>query len=143
MPRGRSTPWTCRRSARQAPAGNQFSVRLYGWRAAENPPGLGRPVWIPYLICELACTTCNRQGPPNTAPPGNPSNYMLGPDESLCDTISLTQGSLGLTGLINSTGPGTDLIAYAIVELTAPRYFQFDFGAIDSIPMNCLFAKGP
>lgn len=124
-------------------AGSNFSVRIYGWNGVENPDGgPNRNVWIPYLLAELACVACNRFGPPLAGPiPQVYAGRFIQPDEAACDTITLTQGGLGLTGEIVSTGPGTDLIAFAIVELRGCKLFQFDFQQTDPVPMNCLWRR--
>ncbi len=125
-------------------AGSNFSVRVYGWRGIEQPDGgANRNVWIPFLLAELACVSCNRFGPANTGPtPPQPyAGRFIQADEALCDTITLTQGSVGPTGEVVSTGPGSDLIAFAIVELRGARFFQFDFQQTDPVPMNALWAR--
>ncbi len=126
--------------------GTNFSMRIYGWRGIDNNAKMGQTgtsylVWVPYLLAEFACISCNRFGPPSTNPPGGVQR-LIPPSYAMCDTITLTQGALGLTGEIDSTGPGTDLIAFAILELRGSRYFQFDFNATDpNVLMNCLWAR--
>ena len=124
-------------------AGSNFSMRVYGWRGVEMPNGgPNQNVWIPFLLAELACVACNRFGPPlpGVLPPVGNGRFIQA-DEAMCDTITLTQGALGLTGEICSTGPGTDLIAFAIVELRGVKAFSFDFQQTDPVPMNCLWAR--
>ena len=119
------------------PAGSQFSLRLYGWAPVNKPDAGNIPtIWIPHFIVELLCTTCNRTG--------FPGDYLLD-NERLCDTISLTQGVVGNIGwgggFINSTGPGTDLIAWAVINTTGFRFIQFDFQQVDMVGMNCFWAR--
>ena len=124
-------------------AGSNFSVRVYAWRSVEQPNGgPNQNVWVPVLLCELACISCNRFGPPlpGVLPPVGNGRFIQA-DEAMCDTITLTQGSLGPTGEICSTGPGTDLIAFAVIELRGARFFQFDFQQTDPVPMNCLWSR--
>jgi hypothetical protein len=120
-------------------AGSRFSVRLYGWRSVDNnnPAGLtGANSWVfvPYLLAELACIACARVGPSGTA-------RIVKSNEAMCDTITLTHGAVGQTGEIVSNGAGTNLVAFANVELRGCRYFQFDFQQTDPVPMNCLWAR--
>src|SRR5438132_12729893 len=97
--------------------GSSFSMRLYGWRDLSLPGNdVNKVVWIPYLLVELACVASNMSGPGGIGIAG-PSYRYLSDSEYLVDTITLTQGNLGVTGSINSTGPGTNLPAYALVDL--------------------------
>ena len=118
-------------------AGAQFSMRLYGWSPVNKPDAGNIPtIWIPHFIVELLCTMCNRAG--------MPGDY-LSETERLCDTITLTQGVIGNNGwgggFINSTGPGTDLVAWAVINPTGFRFLQFDFQQIDPVGMNCFWAR--
>lgn len=128
-------------------AGQQFSLRLYGWRPLDQPSGMPQTaVWIPYFLAELACTACNQPGPTPGGPPPwdnltGALNPLILPGETFCDTITLTQGNLGPSGAIYSTGPGTDLIAFALVEMLGCKMFQFDFQQTDTVNMNCLWAR--
>ena len=120
----------------EGPAGSNFSLRLYGWDVLESPDPGGRLVWVPQMLAEFACTTCNRSGPVNTSPVV--SNYFLLDSERLCDTMTLTQGGLGWMGEVVSTGPGTDLIAFAVVDIRGCRFYSYDFAQIDNVGMNAL-----
>ena len=118
-------------------AGAQFSLRLYGWDSVAPPDASNNLiVWVPFLIAELACTTSNRSGV---------TGHYVNDTEYAVDTIVLTQGTTGNNGfaggLINSTGPGTDLIAYALITLSGCQFIQFDFQQTDSVSMNCLWAR--
>lgn len=109
--------------------GASFSLRVYGWRSFQDANR--QPIdlmWVPHLLAELACVLCNRGGPPNQAPNSTQANAVpMEATERFCDTIVLVQGSLGLEGEINSTGPGTDLIATATVDLKGCQFFSFEF----------------
>jgi hypothetical protein len=124
--------------------GSGFSMRLWSWRAVTHPEGNpNQAVWIPVLVAELACVACSVGGPVAPTEPQIPQRW-LSATEMLCDTISLTQGTLGNGGLIQSTGPGTNLVAFAEVDLIGSRFFSFDFQLADNgnpVGMNCLFAK--
>lgn len=120
--------------------GLSFSMRVYGWQEIARPDPIGQPagkdavlVWIPFLIVELACTSCNRAGPD--------MNRLLRPIENLCDTITVTQGTTGFRGNVVSTGPGTDLVAWAVIELVGARRITFDFSEVDQTNCNALWAK--
>lgn len=120
-------------------SGSNFSVRVYGWTTIKGQTPSDQKTWIPFLLAELACISCNVNGVmPATA--GDPSQLL--DSEYMCDTISLTQGSIGPQGLINSTGPGTNLVAFAKIDLAGCRVLQFDFQQTDPVGMNCLWAKG-
>ncbi len=120
--------------------GSQFSMRIYGLSpmAAPNQGDRLAAMWLPFFLAEFSCTLCNvagiRQG----------SDFPTGVDliqsERLCDTITLAQGDVGMTGRINSTGPGTNLVAYAAVNLQGCERFVLDFQQVDNIGMNCLCA---
>ena len=121
--------------------GCQFSTRVWTWREAVQPGQSGQnpPVWIPEFLAEFACVSGSLQGVSNPGPTINPSQYVLPDTQYLCDTMALIQGSLGLTGLMNSTGPGTNLPAYALMEILGARFVTFDFQQSDQVGMNALF----
>ena len=128
----------------EAAAGANFSFRIYSWRELSWPSGATVvDEWIPLFLAEFACTTCNRAGAAADTP--SVSTNTLLDSERVCDTITLTQGSLGTgpsgSGFINSTGPGTDLVAYAFVDVGGARFVSFDFQQIDPVGMNCLWAR--
>lgn len=129
----------------QAPAGNQFSMRLWAWRVHNVGRTDGpRQLIVPFFIAEFLLTTCNQPGPMAEGPPGTPSIRPMQPSENLCDTAVLVQGDLGAGGWINMTGqPGapTDLPGYIVVELQGCAAYQFDFKQVDAVGMNCLWAK--
>ncbi len=116
-----------------------FSLRVYGMHNMKAPQ-LGdvlAEVWIHLFLAEMVCTLSNVGGVKQG------SDALSGVDliqtELLCDTITLTQGDLGRTGRINSTGPGSNLVAYALVDLQGCRRFVVDFQQIDAnTSMNCL-----
>lgn len=142
----------------QGIANVNFSMRLYGWRQIKLPDGNpATDVWIPFLLVELACWSCDMPGPSPYAFNAN-AQTKISALENFCDTIVLTQGSYGFTGNINSTGgrdqgsAGTNLIAHATVELKGAKSIQFDFAPLngsaplpnstptnDIVPMNCLW----
>lgn len=119
-------------------AGTQFLFRVYAWDSLRAIANTSEPraTWIPSLLGEFLCTDSGLCGPTYAGYTG-----LLEPNESLCDTITLNQGSLGPTELIKSTGPGTDLAAYVKLDLAGCRFFQFDFKQVDQIGMNCLWSR--
>ncbi len=128
--------------AENAGTGLQFSMRVYGWREISHPEGgTQRVTWLPYFLAEFLCTTCNVTGPAGSSP----TPRWINDSDNLCDTITLTQGNLGGSssgaGYINSTGPGTDLVAFAFLDSTGARFLQFDFQQVDAVAMNCLWSK--
>ena len=121
--------------------GSRFRMRICGLDNIGVDPYA--QVWWPYLLAEFTCTVCNRGGPP-AAVPGRETGRLIRESERMCDTIELTGGSLGVSqvaGVVNSTGPGTNLIAWAMVDLAGCRKFQFSFEQIDTVTMNVLFAR--
>lgn len=123
----------------EGPPGGTFTLRLYGWRDfAPDENKAGSRVWIPFFIAELLCSLCELTGPPGDAN-GDWGRGLRG-GERLCDAITLTLGNVGLGGLIDSTGPGTNLAAHASVYTYAAKLIQFDFQADVQVNTNCLFA---
>ena len=122
--------------------GCQFSMRVWTWREATWPGQSGQmlPVWIPDFLAELACVSGTSQGVSNPGPPASTNPYALPDTAYLCDTISLVQGALGLTGLVNSTGPGTGLPASVLMEIAGARFVTFDFQQTDQVGMNAMWA---
>lgn len=121
-------------------AGAAFSVRVFAWLRMNNQTNYSdRMIWLPVLLAEFACVSCNRSGPP-VAYPG-PSRSLIKETEYFCDTITLVQGTLGKDGYITSTGPGTDLIASVMLDLQGCRRFQFDFAQTDPVNMNALYGR--
>ncbi len=125
-------------------AGNTFLMRLYGWRPHYLPSGIPDAViWIPHLLVELSCTTCNKTG---LAQIGGPNQHGVKEGDNFCDTILLRNGNVGANGMINSPAsnaeyPISNVIATAKIDLAGCRYLSFDFQQVDPIGMNCLFAK--
>lgn len=122
-----------------APNSN-FSIRLYGWRRCGNPdPSPQTLVWFPTFLAEFLCTSCAIAGPTDNQP--GISMRVLKDTEYLCDTITLTQGSLGNKGLITSTGPGTNLVAFSLLDGCGATLLSFDFQQTDPVGMNCFWAR--
>lgn len=123
------------------PAGQTFSFRVFAWDVLMSNPQAQQPqTWVPSLIGEFLCTACNQPGFFPIQPLIPCQSILVA--ETMCDTITLTQGTLG-AGLINSTGPGTDLVAFVKLDLLGCRYFQFDFNQSDNanVGMNCFWSK--
>lgn len=110
-----------------------FSVRLFGWKRATWPQSQNVvPVWLPFFLCELACTTADLPGPQSTG-----QLDAMPQTSNLCDTITLVQGDLGFYGRINSVGAagtGSNLPAYAKIDLQGAQKFQFLFQWNDQLP---------
>lgn len=115
--------------------GRSFSLRLYGWTLVMHGVKVYQ-AWVPQLLCELACTTGQAKGTPDA---------VVRESDFFCDTLAVTQGSLGNFGELFSpaTGvvaPTTDLIGYAIIALRGCQYIQFDFQQTDAVTMNALWS---
>lgn len=119
--------------------GQQFTMRLYGWEFLGPPdanPNL--VVWLPRFLVGFYCTLSNLPGP------GLPT--YLNTNEYICDSVTITEGSAGpwYSGA-SSQGPGSGLMAWALVDVTGCRYAQFDFSrAADDVSadsFNCLWAR--
>lgn len=102
--------------------GQQFSIRLWGFTVHDN----SNPAWPPLFLCELLCTTASIPGT-STANASDPTANAFPINANLCDTITLTQGTLGPSGQINSTGPGSNIPAWATIEIYGSQWFFFDF----------------
>lgn len=122
----------------EGPAGSAFTLRLFGWTLLGQPDGRAEQVvWVPCLLVELYAVACQQAGPVNPGP--GPSQRLVKDTERFCDTIMVLSGSLGAGGYLNSTGPGSNLIAQVFVDLCGCRYFQFDFQQADEVGMQCLW----
>ena len=108
-------------------------MRLWGLTFFEPQNAM----WLPLFLAEFLCTTGSLAGPGKSGP-----NDQLGvsfpTSANLCDTITLTQGTLGPTGEINSTGPGTGIPAWATVELKGSQWLFFDFLDLPTQPERLL-----
>lgn len=124
--------------------GAQFSLRLWSWRQVMPDANPQLNVWVPIPVLEIACSASNMTGLASQGGGllGAGGSSYLSNTEHLCDFISITYGALGLTGFISSgAGPGTDLTAFVVVELTGARKYSFDFAQSDPVNMNCLIAS--
>lgn len=124
--------------------GDVFFMRVFGIRSVQNPEGGAmKDVWVPFVLAVFQCTAGNLYGPTSTAPPGTDNMRFVKPFETMCDNIVLIQGSLGLTGEVNSFDPGTNYVAFTLTELRGARYFGTDFMLGDPPPqsMNALWAR--
>jgi hypothetical protein len=134
-------------------AGLSFSMRVYAGQAINGGQGQApSKMWFWPLLAEFLCVTCEYPGvvPQVQTPPGQ--LFLMTDQERFCDTITLTQGSLGPTGFINATGtqgqvmpngnPGvaTNIPGYIEIELSGARWIGFDFQRIDQVNMNCLWS---
>lgn len=116
----------------------QFSLRIWGFTIHSRSD----PAWLPMFLCELLCTT--GAGPSGTSivTAADPTANAFPTSGTFCDAITLTQGTLGPSGQINSTGPGSNIPAWATVEFYGAQWFFFDFqtsepgGNIAEIPFG-------
>jgi hypothetical protein len=117
-----------------------FSVRVWGYRECQavGQSGNSLPVWVPEFLAEFACVSSQFQGVANPGPEGTLNPYVLPDTAYLCDTMTLTQGDLGASGRLNSTGPGTNLPAYAVLDFFGTRFLGLDFQQTDQVGMNAI-----
>jgi hypothetical protein len=122
-------------------AGCQFSFRVWIWSEATWPGQTGYgAVWVPSFVAEFSCVSGQTCGVTNQGPATTVNPYLLSDTCFPADTITLVQGMVGLTGLVNSTGPGTNLPAYALMEILGARFVTFDFQqSSDEVGMNALW----
>ena len=121
-------------------AGSNFSMRLWGWRYVGTRGGPW--IWIPFLLAEIACTTCDSPMPANPAGQALPDPLPIPDNCNLCDTLTLVQGDLGLAGRLNVTGPGSNIPAFGLLDLVGSQRIYFEFSQSDAqvaIGMNCLW----
>jgi hypothetical protein len=118
--------------------GSTFSMRVYGWEVFPNPNNVNNSTWIPTLLVEVACTAGTLL---NGAIPGGPVQSYLADSETLCDTITLTQGYLGYNGAIRSFPGIPGVVRF---EMPGCQYYQFDFQLGDTgnqIGMNAFWGR--
>lgn len=95
-----------------------FSVRVFGWRRAgpASADGSGTlPLWIPTLMCELACTA--------SAFVGVAGAYVLNTGR-FADTLTLTTGDAAAVGIVSPTG---DVAGHAMLDLKGSQKLELTF----------------
>ncbi len=102
--------------------GQQFSLRIWGFTVHNTTDS----AWLPLFLCELLCMTADQPIGTSIATASDPTANSFPKDGRLCDTITLTAGTLG-GGQINSTGPGTNIPAWVTVDFYGSQWFFFDF----------------
>ncbi len=119
--------------------GASFSFRVFAWREVFPNADPNRITWLPFPLVEVFCTLSANGGPPNQ---GGTFDHYINDREYTCDFLSLTYGSLGMTGILSSPPQaGTGLTAYLVAELFGARMFSFDFQLSDAnVGMNCLWS---
>jgi hypothetical protein len=121
----------------EGPPGSLFWTRLWGWRPTvdTNP---SNALWIPVLLCQLACVSGMFPGPrgDDVGPPGN---LYLTDMENLCSQLWVVTGSLGSGEMLG----GGYSAAAALCDLRGCRLFELEFQRRtgDTITMNCLYAR--
>ena len=96
-------------------------MRLFYWnRRSDN---LDDAVWLAVPLIEVLCSVSNVAGVY-----GSPH---LDNNSRVCDQITLTAGSVGLSGTIYSFGAGSDLPAMVSCEIQGARLLSFDFQTVD------------
>jgi len=82
-----------------------FDLRVIGW-------SIRKDIWIPTVICQLACTHCTAVGL---------ANRDIVAAERFCDAITLTNGIAVLPSVPANT------IATATVDIEGFDFFEFTF----------------
>lgn len=117
------------------PPGASFSIQVWGFRHAIDSQLAGQNLWIPAFLAEFQCTTANLTGQ---------SLGSLTDAENLCDTISLTAGTLGggeiASPATDPLNPRPGLPGWVVMNLRSCRYFRMIFQQIDPVAMNAFWA---
>ncbi len=95
-----------------------FSVRVIGWRAAPDPAGLTKTVWIPMLLAEYACTI-------STTPVGLAGGYVTATD-CFVDTIVKTYPT-DSTPSSDTNSNAANLIACVVVDMKGSQRVELQF----------------
>lgn len=114
-----------------ATAGNNdtFSIRLIGWRKIGTAPDVA--MWIPVVLCELACICC--------AATGVTGGAILA-TERFVDSLTIVTGNANVS--IDVVSPLGDVIAHAVADTKGCQKIEatFDSTAAGATAMNCLVA---
>lgn len=86
---------------------NTMSVRLYAWNYFIDAGDAVQALWIPTLLCELACTLSSSVT--------GAANGTLGTSQLFADTLVLTYGNDDVS--IDIVSPANDLPAHAVVDI--------------------------
>lgn len=99
---------------------DEFSMRVWAWRQfrASN-------LWIPKLLCEVACVMCASTGVAGTD---------VVATERFVDAITLVFGNDGEN--IRRLSPGSDLIASLLVDVQGAQKIELDFDMTTGAPTN-------
>lgn len=96
---------------------NTFSLRVIGWRFIPGSGQVQTGLWIPVLLCEIACTLSNV--------PVGVAGMVLVATELFADTLVLTTGNSGVSAEILSNAG--DVIAHAVVDLKGFQKVELSF----------------
>ena len=94
---------------------NTFSMRVIGWRTVGEATN-GVFLWIPVLLCELACTC--------STVVGIAGREVLN-TERFADTITITYGNANVS--VEAFSPANNVTAHAIVDLKGNQKFELSF----------------
>lgn len=126
--------------------GDQFSMRLWGWRQLVPDSNPTYTVWLPYLLGQYLCTVAKIPGPASPLPPSSPTTQprFLTANETLCDTIVAVHG---FRPIIVSPGsdasPDSNLTAWILQDVIGSQVVSFDFQNEGSFAgnMNCAYVR--
>jgi len=108
-----------------------FSMRVIGWSLVRGS-GTVRDLWIPTILCELACTCSADVGVANSA--------VLA-TERFADTLALvgTSGTLGTN--VDVFSPTGNVKGHAVIDLKGSQKLEFTFDSTSAgaTGMNALF----
>lgn len=99
---------------------DEFSMRVWAWRQfrASN-------LWIPKLLCEVACVMCTATGVAGTD---------VVATERFVDAITLVFGNDGES--VRRLSPGSNLIASLLVDVQGAQKVELDFDMTTGSPTN-------
>lgn len=101
-----------------------FSVRVWGWRLASD-------LWVPVLLCEVACTAC--------AAVGVADKTVLN-TERFADTLTLTYGNANVS--VELLSPANDLTGHVLLDAKGFQYVEVIFNLTANVTsMNALYAR--
>ena len=106
-----------------------FSLRVIGWRRLGDQ--VGTLLWIPVVLCEIACTASATVGV---------AGRLVVATERFVDTITLVTGNEDIS--IDIVSPAAEEIAHVVTDLKGFQKveFNFDSTAAGTTGMNCLIA---
>jgi hypothetical protein len=108
--------------------GTTFNCNVYGWEETVMPTtGLGLPLFVPRLLCQLTAITLNSSIPgvastlvPAIDPVSTSANYFA-------SAMTLTLGNSGISAEVISPGSGTAEIASLVLSTKGAKMIELRF----------------